>query len=397
MMTMMMLLLEEVGGLMREGRAGDALPIALRALSLLRLDDAAAATATAAGAGAGGGGEAATKAALLPALNAVAEIYLELGNASAAHDYFLQAVNLDPCGETAEAEGGGAGKFLWLAQLSEEGGRDSVGWFERGAAVLRVEIGAMEKEEEGEEGQEKRKQLAGALCGMVEVYMTDLSWEACAERECESLIAEALLVAPHCAEPLQTLASVRISQARIAEAKRALRDSMAIWEDVDAGDGAVPDFSTRVSLARLLMEVGMEEEALRVLERLVREDDGSVEAWYLGGWCLYLLGVGRRREGEEGGDVMEVVDRHEKEDEDEGDVYTHSMISSREWLRQSLKLYELVEYEDERLRDHAVELVEELDAIIGEKGEEDEGEEEWDGLGSENEEEQENDEDMDEG
>ncbi|CAD6590245.1 MAG: hypothetical protein ASARMPRED_004693 [Alectoria sarmentosa] len=393
-------MLAEAEESLREGRAEDALPIALRALETLRQ---------------AAGGDTTTTA--LPALNLVAEINLELGNAALAREHFLQAVTLDPTGRIPSPLGvGGASKFLWLAQLSESGGQDSVSWFERGAAILRREIATV-----GEtEGEEKRKELAAALCGIIEIYMTDLSWDPSAESKCAALIAEALLVAPCSAEPLQTLASIRISQSRIADAQTALRDSMALWssgddedEDEEEEEGAVPEFATRVSLARLLMEVGMEEEALAVLERLVLEDDGSVEAWYLGGWCLYLLG-GRQRgkgEGMDGGDGGEGMDGDG--DGEQGDLYTQSMVSSREWLRQSLKLYEMVDYEDERLRDHARELVEELDAIIGERGEDDvdgeegedeeeeeEEEKEWDGFAgddnnnNEEEEEEQEDEEM---
>ncbi len=124
----------------------------------------------------------------------------------------------------------------------------------------------------------------------------------------------------------------------------------------------------------------MEEEALGVVERLVGEDDQSVEAWYLGGWCLFLLG---RRKGDDEG----VEKGNEREE-----LYTASLVSSREWLRQSLTLYELLEYEDERLRDHALELVERLDGELegvdvdvdgaeeeGESGDEDDGDEDGDG------------------
>jgi len=323
-------LLEQAEELLRTGRADEALPIALKALKASQSEGVS------------------PKICPLPALNLIAEVHLELGDAYAARKYFLSAVNLDPEGTT-----GGAEAFLWLAQLSEEGGQDSVNWFERGAKVMRNEIARMADADDGE-GRDRRKKLAGALCGIIEVYMTDLSWEEDAEEKCEALIAESLLVAPHSPEPLQTLASIRISQARIEEAKRALGDSMELWRDLEPEESGVPDFPTRISLARLLMEVEMEEEALKVVERLVGEDDQSVEAWYLGGWCLYLLGEKKRWDdtamgtGTEGG----------KEEED---TYTASMVSSREWLRQSLKLYDLLEYEDERMRDHAVELVEVLD------------------------------------
>ncbi len=350
-------LLAEAEELLRTGRADEALPIGVKALKALQSDSTT------------------TKTRPLPALNLIAEVHLELGDADSARKYFQSAINLDPEGTV-----GGAEPFLWLAQLSEEGGRDSVNWFERGARVLRNEIARMGEGDEGE-GSEKRKKLASALCGIIEVYMTDLSWEEDAEEKCESLIAESLLVAPHSPEPLQTLASIRISQARVEEAKRALSDSMELWGDLEPEDVAVPDFPTRISLARLLMEVEMEEEALEVVERLVGEDDQSVEAWYLGGWCLNLLGEKRRKDDAR-------MDRGAENVDDEEDLYTTSMVSSREWLRQSLKLYELLDYEDERLQDHAMELVEVLgreleehDANDGVDG--DGAEEEWNGIAEE--------------
>ena len=407
--------LAEAEELLREGRAEDALPIAVRALDTLREgasgQDVSPPTA---------------KTAALPALNLVAEIHLELGNPAAARSYFLQAVTLDPDGRIPLSLGGGAEKFLYLAQLSDQGGQDSVTWFTRGAAVLRRDVASLSDDnnddddlEEGQEAGEKRKKLAETLCGIIEVYMTDLSWDPAAETQCEKLISEALLVAPHCAEPLQTLASIRISQGRVAEAKEALRDSIAVWtkkepeegkeeqeqeEDDDDDDdddsllaSRLPDFATRISLSRLLMEVGMETEALGVLETLVAEDDGSVEAWYLGGWCLYLLGQKHNSRGD--GSPLDGADDDDGGGDGDGneESYAQSLISSREWLRRSLRLYVMVEYEDERLKGHAVELVEEIDGLVGvDDEEEEEEEEEWNGFGDGSEAKDE-DEEMDEG
>ena len=416
-------LLAEAESLLREGRAEDALPLALRALDEAASTDTTPTTTTT------------TTTSALPALNLVAEIHLELGDPASARSHFLHAVTLDPDGQIPTPQGGGPEKFLWLAQLSEEGGQDSISWFERGAAVLRREIAAAQQHPDGKEGSEKlKKQLAGALCGMIEVYMTDLSWSPGAEAQCERLISEALLVAPDYAPPLQTLASIRISQNRIAEARKALSESVALWRDIGTGnrdrerdggedDDVVPDFSTRISLCRLLMEVEMEEEALCVVERLVQEDDGSVEAWYLGGWCLYLLGgkeaasykaeKAGNYNGANGVDGMEnvdgdVQDGHEHGNEEGINFYIQSMVGSRFWLRQSLTLFAMVGYEDERLRDHAKELVGEIDGIVGDHGAgEKEEEEEWDGFGDDDEEEdeeedeeredQDEDEEMDEG
>jgi hypothetical protein len=116
------------------------------------------------------------------------------------------------------------------------------------------------------------------------------------------------------------------------------------------------------------MEAEMEDSALEVIERLVGEDDQSVEAWYLGGWCLWLMGS---KEGQEKQD-----NKDNDDDDDDAEDRKALLMSSREWLRNCLKLYQLLEYEDERLRDHAVELVQGLDGQLGDE-EIEEDEDDW--------------------
>ena len=305
----------------------------------------------------------------LPALTLLGEIHVELGDIGMARRYFLQAAAIDDDGALGEDVGGGADKFLWLAQLSEEGGNDSVGWFEKGAGSLRLQIQALlDRRTLDADGQamleEKRRKLAVALCGAVEVYMTDLSWEDDAEQKCEVFVTEATMVAPGFAEPWQTLANVRLSQARLEDAQAALRRSLDLWNDVLTENEAIPDFPTRVSLARLLMESEMDVEAMEVLERLVSEDDSSVEVWYLGGWGLYVLG-----EKQKDGAVIE-------ENED-GESWKVSWKSSQRWLNHSLHLFQQQEYEDERLGDHAKELLALLDTELGSDGSNIGEDEEW--------------------
>ncbi|KAK2791127.1 hypothetical protein FQN52_005083 [Onygenales sp. PD_12] len=307
---------------------------------------------------------------VLVGLNLIGEIFVELGEIDAAREHFTRAVSLDPNGEIPESEGGGAEKFLWLAQLSETGGSDSVGWFEKGVASLRRSIQLLEQNGDADEALEQKKKLAHALCGVVEIYMTDLSWEADAEARCEALVTEALMVAPDSPECLQTLASVRISQLRQDDAKAALSRSLELWKDLPPESPLVPDFPTRISLSRLLMEVQMNVEALEVLERMVLEDDHSVETWYLGGWCLYLLGKGK-----------ELPPSNNEQSEPE--LRQATLRSSRSWLKQSLKLYDLVEYEDVKLKEHALELVQDLQKDLGEDDDDDDAadgddvDEEW--------------------
>jgi tetratricopeptide (TPR) repeat protein len=320
----------------------------------------------------------------LPALNLLGEIHIELGDIDTARQYFLQAAAIDEDADIGEDFGGGAEKFLWLAQLSEEGGQDSVNWFEKGAMSLRIHIQSLlDRKKLDAEGQamleEKSRKLAVALCGVVEVYMTDLSWEEDAEQKCEALVTEATMVAEGYAEPWQTLANVRISQQRMEDARAALKRSLDLWRDLDPENDKVPDFPTRVSLARLLMEADMDGEAIEVLERLVGEDDSSVEVWYLGGWGLYIMGEKQKN--------WEV-----KVENGEGESWKVSWISSRQWLNHSLRLFKEQDYEDERLGEHAKELLATLNKELGGESsnehDEDDGEEWEDEDGSDDDDEE---------
>lgn len=299
----------------------------------------------------------------LAALNLLGLAHIETGDIDAARPALLRAVEIDGDGSYDEALGGGPEKFLWLAQISEDGGSDSVEWYERGAVVLRRQIaelsGKASKTEQDEAAlAEKRQSLAGVLCAVAEVYMTDLSWEEDAEARCEALVTEATMVCPASAETWQTVANVRISQQRIEDAKGALGRSMDVWRELPEGDIRVPEFATRVSLARLLMEVEMESEAMWVLERLLVEDDESVETWYLGGWCQYICG--EKATGASEGESKESAWR-----------------AARMWLNQCLKLFETQDYEDDRLGEHANELVGVINKELGPIAEGEEDEDAW--------------------
>lgn len=308
----------------------------------------------------------------LRALNLLGILYLEAGEVDEARELFGRAVSLDEDGAVDEKVGGGPDKFMFLAQLSDEGGQDSVRWFERGAAALRTQIQALTEvdrrtPEQQEALDEKQEKLGGVLCAVAEVYMTDLSWEDDAEQRCDALITEAMMIAPKSPETWQTVANVRISQERTDEARQALRQSLELWKDLPASHPAVPEFPTRISLVRLLLEVTLEEDALGVLHRLVTDDDQSVEAWYLGGWCLYNMGE----------KVRDAKGSSEKQSNGaEEEEWKETWRSARKWLTRCLKLFEVQEYEDERLGQHAMELRESVNKVLGEPAEGED--EEWD-------------------
>jgi hypothetical protein len=151
-------LLDQATILLQTGRADEALVIAQQALELTAENTTAQ----------------------LPAINLLGEINVELGDIDTARNCFLQAVQLDQDGSIPESQGGGAEKFLWLAQLSEQGGKDSVLWFEMGVTSLRQSIAALESKaspspEEIADIAQKKTKMSNALCAVAETYMTDLS------------------------------------------------------------------------------------------------------------------------------------------------------------------------------------------------------------------------------
>jgi tetratricopeptide (TPR) repeat protein len=316
----------------------------------------------------------------LPALSILGEICVELGDIPAAITYFTQAADIDADGDVSEERGGGPEKFFWLAQLSEEGGLDSVKWYQKGADNLRKQIASLAAQDNNEEAEalldEQRVKLASALCSIAEIYMTDLSWDDKeAEEQCNKAMEEALSVAPDRPETLQTVASVRISQLKLDEAREHLRNSLELWKDLDPEDSQVPDFPTRISLSRLLMEAEMEDEANEVLERLVAEDDESVEAWYLGGWCLHLLAQRQER----------LASEAMKDSDEPGEDVQELLRRSRKWLQRCLRLCQILDYEDERLQEHASELVKSLNEALGGEEADNDSEDDYEGEGSEDE------------
>ncbi|KAK6363697.1 hypothetical protein TWF730_001117 [Orbilia blumenaviensis] len=304
----------------------------------------------------------------LKALELAGEINIELEDIDTAIRCFGTAVELDP-----EGEGSGAEKFLWLAQICLEGGEVAIGWYERAVAYLRKAVatptaaaGSSSGGGGGQDDEEKKEKLCSALCGMAEIYMTDLCMKPDAESRCENYITEALLVSPSSPEALSTLASIRISQSKPDDARAALTRSLDVWKSLELGDDRIPPYPFRLSFTRLLIECEMYEEAMDVLEGLQQEDDQMVDLWYIGGWCLFLIGAKLK---EKEGKQLQVAGGEEPED------WRDTWAAAREWLWNCEKLYKAFEWQDEGIKEHSQELLANIAKEIGDAKPEDREEE----------------------
>lgn len=137
------------------------------------------------------------------------------------------------------------------------------------------------------------------------IIFLSTSFEPEAEKTCEDLLTHALQIDPGNPEALQMFASVRMSQQRPDDAKQCIEQAWSAWKDLEPGsnllfilktsltflldDPKLPPIPTRLSLVRLFIELALYTPALLVLHGIMSADDQDVEAWYLEGWCFFLM------------------------------------------------------------------------------------------------------------
>ncbi|KAI8622113.1 hypothetical protein BC830DRAFT_1053888, partial [Chytriomyces sp. MP71] len=178
--------------------------------------------------------------------------------------------------------------YLYLGQLCL--GAEAVAFYEMGIKGLEDEIEILVASGGGDEEEEinslKRK-ISSALCSMTEIYMTDCCDDPLAEQNCTAFTARAQQLDPASPEVHQTRASVLLSRCLPAEAAHAIADSLALWSLEK--HNTWPAYPTRLASAKILMEVGSNEEAAAVLETVLKENDEDLEVWYLFSWCYYRM------------------------------------------------------------------------------------------------------------
>lgn len=163
-----------------------------------------------------------------------------------------------------------------------------------------------------------------------------------AEQQCEKYVTNALLADDESSEALQTLASMRLSQSRMEDAKTALANSISVWKGQTPGIPGFPTYTSRLSLVRLLLECEMMDDALDVLQQLEAEDDQVVDLWFLFGWTYFLQG--------------------ERHGETQQDKRRESWEDARDCLHRCEILYKQFNWDDESLKEHASDLLANINA-----------------------------------
>ncbi|KAG0224987.1 hypothetical protein BGW41_004856 [Actinomortierella wolfii] len=285
------------------------------------------------------------------ALEAAGSIELELGLYQEAQDHFLKCVELQP--------NNGFSKYMYLGQMSEQ--LEAIKYFQRGVDLMMAERQAMKPDlTTGSDYWILSNKISSALCSMTDIYLTDCCFEPDAEQKCEQYLGQALQIQPITPEVYQTLASVRLSQQRVDDAKLALAQGLGLWLGADPDDefNMIPEYETRLALVKLLLETAMYDEAFTVLNGLIEENDQVPDTLYLFGWANYICAEELFES-----DPNAIEQRNEQ------------LENAREALNACVKLWHLTGSTDKPLLQHTQELLANITQVLGP---EKEGEEEED-------------------
>ncbi|KAJ3480648.1 hypothetical protein NLI96_g8193 [Meripilus lineatus] len=245
---------------------------------------------------------------------------------------------------------------LCLAQLSADDPHQALGHYQAAIDILMSKLKGKDKAIDpsgiADNEEELRRSIARALIGMVEIWMDpsyDLCFDPAAEKTCEGLLNQAIQTDPGNCEVLQALASVRLSQQRQDDAKQCAEQAWSSWKDLEAGtnDSRIPPIQTRISLVKLFLELSLYNPALLVLQGIMASDDQEVEAWYLEGWCFFLMAEQAK---ESGANVEDLT-------------WEELARDARDCLETCQSLHLKQEHPDRPLLEHTKELISQLEAL----------------------------------
>ncbi|KAG6812957.1 hypothetical protein H0H92_015076 [Tricholoma furcatifolium] len=274
---------------------------------------------------------------------------LEMGEIDAAKEAFLSLLPPNPSAPNPPPPS----VHLYLAQLNDGDPRLALQHFQAAIDILSAQLKGKERatdETSKNDEIELRNSIVRAFIGQVEVWMDpsyDLCFEPDADKTCENLLSQALQVYPDNPEALQTLASVRMSQQRPDDAKECLEKAWMAWKDLDLDDPRLPPIPTRLALVRLFLELSLYTPALLVLHGIMSSDDQEVEAWYLEGWCFFLMS----EQAKENGGTLDDL------------TWQELAKDARDCLETCKVLHTNQEHPDTPLLEHTNELIAKLEAL----------------------------------
>eukprot|EP00088_Acartia_fossae_P065902 TRINITY_DN813_c0_g1_i1.p1 TRINITY_DN813_c0_g1~~TRINITY_DN813_c0_g1_i1.p1 ORF type:complete len:377 (-),score=93.86 TRINITY_DN813_c0_g1_i1:195-1325(-) len=216
------------------------------------------------------------------ALELTSGLLLDMGQVESAQHCLGRAIYLQP--------DEGHSKYLSLAQIMA--GAESRDLYRKGIELITSKLGTLSSPDEGGE---LRRDLSNALVSISEIYMTDLCDEPEAEQESKSCIERSVEADNTNPEAYQAQANYALVTGQTEIAKSAINKSLDLWlpdqiKFLEDGTGKETSLSYtfRTATVKILLDLEDFENAVKILDSLLEEDDEVVATWYLLGWTNYL-------------------------------------------------------------------------------------------------------------
>lgn len=230
-------------------------------------------------------------------LDSLAEAYLQVGDCNSALQIFQLTTSKNPSGSYS--------RWLTIAQL--QNGHESLASFSTGVNYIISKLEDLSNLD-SKEICKLKKDISKAYVGMAELYLTDLCYDENAEQICEQFISKSFVYDISSLDAKQSLANLRLSQKRLADAAviikevfhhtmqlRAKYNERSIIQDLlvssgnDEDDEAISNMPTlefSIQTGKLLVECGSEVpslvlDAIELLTDLLNDDDEIIEIWYI--------------------------------------------------------------------------------------------------------------------
>ncbi|XP_031564050.1 probable assembly chaperone of rpl4 [Actinia tenebrosa] len=215
-------------------------------------------------------------------LETAGAVFLETGEAEKAKKCFQHAIELCP--------DEGHAKYMYIGQILQ--GQEAVEAFTKGIELM---ISTMNSSSKGAAKSDtvSPNDVSTAYCSLAEIYMTDECFDTEAENKCFECCQKAVEYDPSNPDAYQTMANCLMSQEKIQDAQTMLKKGLDLWlgkDDDDTDQVPMPSYESRLTSAKLLLELEDFEVAGTVLQTLLEENDEDPQVWYLLGWMYHLSG-----------------------------------------------------------------------------------------------------------
>jgi len=225
------------------------------------------------------------------ALEMCANLLLERGEVEKAQHCLGRAITVQP--------DSGFTKYLTAGQLFS--GTDSRDLYSKAIEIMKVSLatsGDKEKSDNSDDANtssDLKLQISSAYVAISELYMSDLCDLPEAQSEAEKHISLSIQSDPSNPEAWQAEASLRLVLGQFDAAKESIKRSLDLWLPghiafTETGEGQETNLSynSRLGTVKLLLDLELLDEATKVCDGLLEEDDEVVAPWYLLGWLNYL-------------------------------------------------------------------------------------------------------------